>query len=130
MATAAARAARNREVRQRLDAALERIGKRLDVDFPDEPRRAKDPELQPILELERFVACVELIEHALAAMAGEGEAPGGYETWTVAMLREEIAARGLETGGARSKAELVDVLLDDDTAPEVSEEDEAEDSDA
>lgn len=110
MASIGARAARNREVRQRLDAALARISKRLDVTFPPEPRRAKDPALQPIRELERFADAVEIIETALGERASEGEAPGGYDALTMAMLRDEIARRELDTGGARTKAELVAVL--------------------
>lgn len=110
MASLGARAARNREVRQRLDAALDRIGKRLGVTFPPEPRRAKDPALQPIRELERFATSVEIIETALGDLASEGEAPGGYDALTMAMLREEIARRDLDTGGARTKAELAAIL--------------------
>jgi hypothetical protein len=119
MASAGARAARNREVRQRLDATLARIGKRLDVTFPPEPRRAKDPALQPILELERFADSIELIEVALGERANEGEAPGGYDTWTVAMLREEIATRELEAPSGARKADLVMVLEQTDALEKV-----------
>src|SRR5688500_19206798 len=96
MASVGARAARNREVRQRLGAALSRIGRRLGIEIPPEPGRAKDPGLQPILELERFADFSERVEGALGAFAEEGEAPGGYDAFTVPMLRAEIKARELK----------------------------------
>jgi hypothetical protein len=73
MATAANRAARNREVRQRLDAALSRISTRLNIEIPPEPKRMKDAGLQPIVEIERFAAVVERIEAALGGSVDAGE---------------------------------------------------------
>ena len=128
MASAGARAARNREVRQRLDAALSRIGKRLDIAIPPAPRRAKDPLLQPILELERFALFAERVEGALGDHANEGEAPGGYDSLTVAMLREEIARRGLNAPSGAVKADLVAILEEADAAPNEEEPEQSDES--
>ncbi|MGE0541218.1 MAG: hypothetical protein AB7R89_13675 [Dehalococcoidia bacterium] len=65
MASHVARAERNHEVRKRLDAVLGQIAARLGIEIPPEPRRMKDPGLQPIVELERFTT---ILEDVLAAL--------------------------------------------------------------
>lgn len=84
MATEAARAARNHEARQRLDAALAAVGQRLGITVPPAPKRSKDPGLQPVVELERFAAFAEAVLAALpagkegtGAGQGAGAATGG-----------------------------------------------------
>jgi hypothetical protein len=130
MASMAARAERNREARQRLADALLLVSKRLNIPLPEEGRRMRDPDLQPIVEIERFAEFVESVDVALGGLSAEGEVPGGYDTWTVAMLRAEIAKRGLKTGGAQSKADLAFVLEKDDAAPDEEPEDDESDGDA
>lgn len=75
MATQAARAARNREARQRLEAAFAALADRLGVAIPPEPRRMKDPGLQPIVEIERFAAFAEAVLAALPAAETPKPAP-------------------------------------------------------
>src|SRR4051812_29025808 len=117
MASMAARAARNQEARERLDDALRRVGKRLDIAVPEVARRMRDAELQPIVEIERFAEFVEAVDAALEALAETDQAPGGYETWTAAMLRDEIAQRGIDAKASR-KDDLVAILMENDEAPE------------
>ena len=118
MASAGSRARRNQEARQRLNAALAAISKRLDIPAPGPSRRTKDPALQPIVEIERFARFAEAVEARLAALAAGDAAPGGYESWTVAMLREEIARRGLDVPSGAVKADLVAILEADDETPD------------
>ena len=67
MASLAARAVRNQAARARLDAALAALSKRLGVPVPDEPRRMRDAELQPIVEVERFADFAEAVLAAIPA---------------------------------------------------------------
>lgn len=76
MATIEARAARNQEARERLDAVLRSISARLNVELPPPARRMQDIDLQPIVELERFAATLETVEQALAAQEEPSKTPG------------------------------------------------------
>jgi hypothetical protein len=67
MAGLAAKAERNQRARARLAAALAALSKRLDIPVPDEPRRMRDAELQPIVEVERFADFAEAVLEALPA---------------------------------------------------------------
>ena len=113
MATQAARAARNRDVRNRMDVALLRISKSLDIPIPPQPKRAKDSGLQPIVELERSMLFMESVADSLAGLAQQDEAPAGYESWSMQMLRDELKNRNIDKP-ARTKAEAVSLLKEDD----------------
>ena len=67
MASLAARAVRNQAARERLDAALAALSKRLDIPVPAESRRMHDAELQPIVEVERFADFAEAVLAAIPA---------------------------------------------------------------
>src|SRR4051794_23159975 len=111
MASAAARAARNQEARVRLKTVLDEISDRLEIEIPDEPKRMRDPDLQPVVELERWAEILEAILEKL----GPGEVrrvPTEYDGWSVAMLREEIAHRKLDKKGSK-RDELIAILEED-----------------
>lgn len=118
MATHVARVARNHEVRTRLTATLAAIAERLDIEVPPEPRRMKDADLQPIVELERFAAFADAVLAAIDpdAAAAEAEAKTGYEAMTVAELREMLDERNLEIPASARKADLIAALDADDDA--------------
>lgn len=111
MASLAARAARNHEARQRLDTALQRVSKRLDIPIPDESRRMRDPDLQPIVEIERFAGFVETIDERLEAMAEGDEAPEGRASWSIAMLRDYAKEQDIEIpGDVRKKVDIAEYI--------------------
>lgn len=114
MASLAARAVRNQAARARLDAALAALSKRLDVPVPDEPRRMRDADLQPIVEVERFADFAEAVLEAVERLAVEGEPPAGYEALTVKMLRAEARERNLDIPANATKDDLVALLEEDD----------------
>lgn len=130
MASLAARAVRNQAARARLDAALAALSKRLGVPVPDEPRRMRDAELQPIVEVERFADFAEAVLEAVERLAMEGEPPAGYAALTVPMLRAEAKERDLEVPRGATKDDLVAALEADDAAKaEASDDAEASDED-
>jgi hypothetical protein len=115
MATLAARAQRNAEARIRLDAVLDRIKRRLDIEAPEAPTsRPMDSDLIPIMEIERFAEFAERIDWALAGMAASDETPPGYEVMTVPMLREELKRRTVDIPTGSNKDDLIALLEDDD----------------
>ena len=124
MAGLAAKAVRNQAARARLDAALAALSKRLGIPVPDEPRRMRDADLQPIVELERFADFAEAVLEAVERLAVEGEPPAGYAALTVKMLRAEAKERDLEIPANATKDDLValreaaDATPAEDDAPE------------
>lgn len=86
MASPIARSARNHAVRKRLDGVLGEIAERLGIEIPPEPRRMKDHELQPIVELERFADFAESVGAAVAARDAAHAA-------TMADLNQKMAAQ-------------------------------------
>jgi len=65
MASLAARAERNHLARQRLETALAALSDRLGVALPADPKRMRDADLQPIVEIERFADFAEAVLAAL-----------------------------------------------------------------
>lgn len=117
MAGLAAKAVRNQAARARLDAALAALSKRLGIPVPDEPRRMRDADLQPIVELERFADFAEAVLEAVERLAVEGEPPAGYAALTVKMLRAEAKERDLEIPANATKDDLVALLEAADATP-------------
>lgn len=115
MATLAARAKRNADARIRLDATLDRIKRRLDIEMPDAPAsRPMDVDLVPIMEIERFADFAERIDWALAGMAASDETPPGYEVMTVTMLRDELKRRHVDIPTGSKKEDLIALLEEND----------------
>jgi hypothetical protein len=115
MATLAARVQRNAEARARLDATLDRIKRRLDIEMPDAPAtRPMDADLAPIMEIERFAEFAERIDWALAGMAASDETPPGYEVMTVTMLRDELKRRHVDIPTGSKKEDLIALLEEND----------------
>lgn len=117
MAGLAAKAVRNQAARARLDAALAALSKRLGIAVPDEPRRMRDADLQPIVELERFADFAEAVLEAVERLAVEGEPPAGYAALTVKMLRAEAKERDLDIPASATKDDLVALLEAADATP-------------
>jgi hypothetical protein len=73
---------------------------------------------------DRVNALEAIVTHPHGAVSGQDQPPvpepetasDGYDALTVEQLRAELKNRGLPTSG--NKAELVERLLDDDTASE------------
>lgn len=103
MASSLARSARNHEVRQRLDVALEAIAARLGVEIPPEPKRMKDSGLQPIVELERFTTILEGADAAVAERDAAHKVAVAERDARIAELekQEKSTAAALKTAAAR-----------------------------
>lgn len=144
MATMAARAQRNGLVRGELEDLLDRVAARLGLEVPPPAPYMRDPQLQPIVELERFRDMMRSIDVALESLHSEGEAPAGREEWSMQMLRDFAKEQGIKipSDANHRKADLVAYLdtldydeegnlvqrdeVDDDTGtPSTSEEDKA-----
>lgn len=114
-------------VDDRLRSATNRLQVR-GVDVGSFPDQGRDRDIKNMERIEHTAAlleaCLARIDELMSAPAedtAKDEAPAGYEALTVPMLRDEIARRGLVAGGAKNKANLIFVLEEDDTAPDVEE---------
>lgn len=110
---------RKREVIEgRLRSATNRLHARgVDVGaFPDEGR---DPEVKALARLEHTASLLEACVDRIDELKAAGEVPGGYDTLTVAMLREEAARRSLDVPARAKKAELIAALEADDAGESV-----------
>lgn len=105
MATRAAKAIRASEAHHRIDLALGRLAKRLDVEEPapaPDPVVLRDPELRAIRDTERLADRIEALDAALKD-EGYSAAPGETSkqdeaTGLSAMTRKDLNAHAADLG--------------------------------